>query len=224
MVTSSCSLLFTKAALPGRVKTRLIGELSAEQTAALHSAFVDDVVSSLRRGRFELAVAWGSDDGEMTDLPQSLEGLHVQPQHPGDLGQRLFFGLQEVSRRFESVAAIGSDHPEISADTVEDAFSRLEEGADVVLGPADDGGYFLIAVRRAALRPELFSDIPWSTATVYQETIARCEHLGLRCERLATGHDIDVAADLRALVERLATGDASCTHTRGLLNQWGLLT
>lgn len=222
-VNSSCCLLFTKAAKPGRVKTRLIGALTAEQTADLHRAFVDDVVNSLRRGPFELQVAWGSEDGATDDLPTSMEGLQVIPQHPGDLGQRLYHGLRDVSRRYDTVAAVGSDHPEITAAVMEDAFTKLDDGADVVLGPADDGGYFLIALRRRALIPELFTDISWSTETVCAETLARCRQQGLRSELLDIGHDIDVEADLAALVQRLLDGGAECPRTRQLLQRWDYL-
>ncbi len=221
MASSPCILLFTKAARPGRVKTRLIGDLSAEQTAKLHSAFVDDVVHSLRLGSFHLAVAW-ADDEATTSLPPSMEGLEVLPQHGDDLGQRLYNGLCEMSRQHDLVAALGSDHPEIDAATVEAAFRRLEAGADVVLGPVDDGGYFLIALRREALDPKLFQDIPWSTETVCRDTIEHCLSLGLRYELLPSGHDIDVAADLEALVQRLA-GSTACGHTRSLLREWGYL-
>lgn len=220
---SRCILLFTKAAHPGRVKTRLVGTLKAQQTAALHSAFVDDVASSLRRGAFELQVAWGSEDGGLEDLPSSLRGLIAEPQHSGDLGQRLFHGLTSAARRFESVAAVGSDHPEIHPDTVNEAFERLENGQDVVIVPADDGGYVLIAMRRDALRPELFQDIPWSTSEVLGRTVDRCHELGLRLSLLPEGHDIDLHDDLLALVDRMRRDPSRCPATRRLLEAWGYL-
>lgn len=221
MASSPCTLLFTKAARPGRVKTRLIGALSAEQTARLHTAFVDDVLEALRPGDFHLAVAWADDDDSM-DPPPSMQGLEILPQRGDDLGQRLYNGLRTVSRRHPWVAAVGSDHPEIAAATVEDAFRRLARGAEVVLGPVDDGGYFLIAMRREVLDAELFRDIPWSTATVCRDTVARCRSLGLRYELLAPGHDVDVAEDLEALTRRLA-GSSACGHTQTLLRAWGYL-
>lgn len=221
MAASPCTLLFTKAARPGRVKTRLIGDLSAAQTARLHSAFVDDVLAALRPGSFHLAVAWADDEPSSTP-PSSMAGLEIVAQHGDDLGQRLYNGLRQMSRRHDLVAAVGSDHPEIDAVTVEGAFRRLRGGADVVLGPVEDGGYFLIALRREALHRQLFEGIPWSTATVCRDTLERCAALGLRCELLASGHDIDVAADFEALVRRLQ-GSTRCGHTRELLREWGYL-
>lgn len=221
MSCSRCILLFTKAARPGRVKTRLVGELTPQQTAQLHSAFVEDVSHSLRRGAFDLAVAWGSADGRLDDVPDVLQGLPIEPQHGGDLGQRLHHGLHQAAQRFDHVAAVGSDHPELDAATVEDAFERLEKGAQVVLGPADDGGYFLIAMERRALHRRLFEDVPWSTSAVCAATQARCRELGLRFELLPTGHDIDIADDLAGLVDRLRRGSAPCAATRRLLRQWG---
>lgn len=222
-MSTCCLVLFTKAARPGRVKTRLVGTLTAQQTAALHDAFVDDVASSLRQGAFQLTVAWGSDDGGLGDLPSSLGGLPAEPQHPGDLGQRLAHGLASVARRFESVAAVGSDHPEMHPDTVNEAFEHLEHGADVVIVPADDGGYVLIAVRREALRPELFQGIPWSTSEVLARTTDRCHELGLRLHLMPEGHDIDLHEDLLALVDRMRRDPSRCPATRRLLETWGYL-
>ena len=85
------------------------------------------------------------------------------------------------------------------AETVAEAFRRLEAGDEVVLGPSEDGGYYLIAVRREALTRELFSDIAWSTETVFSSTVARCEALGLRWSQLEMGTDVDLPADLERL-------------------------
>ncbi len=84
-----------------------------------------------------------------------------------------------------------------------------------MLGPAEDGGYYLIALRAAALDPRLFAEIPWSTAGVLAATLERCRELGLAVELLPRAADVDTPADLRRLAAEMAAGDLGCPRTRG---------
>jgi rSAM/selenodomain-associated transferase 1 len=206
------------------VKTRLIGELTAEQSAELHAAFLSDVLSELRCGDFHLRVAWALDQEEL-DFPQLPEAPRVDSvrQEGDNLGSRLYHGLAVAAERFDCVAAVGSDHPELLFPTVEDAFSRLAGGAEVVLGPSEDGGYFLVGARREALVQRLFEDVPWSTNQVCATTLERCRELGLVTELLPMGRDVDVAEDLHRLSRRLAGETRICPRTRELLKAWGRL-
>ncbi|MDA8020071.1 MAG: TIGR04282 family arsenosugar biosynthesis glycosyltransferase [Thermoanaerobaculia bacterium] len=220
-------LLFSKPATPGRVKTRLAPELGEQRAAELHAAFVFDVVQSLVRGSFDLRFLWALDDGDVEPpsqlLPPEARSIDWRRQVGVDLGERLFRGLREAARDASFVAAIGSDHPEIQPAHVEDAFRRLEAGADVALGPVPDGGYYLIALHGAAVHERLFDDIPWSTEVVFERTVERCRELGLRWETLAPGCDVDVAEDLDELAGRLADEVRFCAATRALLTRWGRL-
>jgi rSAM/selenodomain-associated transferase 1 len=214
-----CLLLFSKPARPGRVKTRLIGDLSAEQAAELSAAFLADAIAELTAGRYDLKLAWALEEGE--EPPPS--DLPVVRQKGGDLGERLHAALSEAARRYPRVAAVGSDHPTLSRREVEAAFELLEGGAEVVLGPADDGGYYLIAIGRAQLSAELFSGIPWSSSEVLASTLERCRLLGLSVRLLPGGRDVDTPSDLAALTSRLALGGSGCPRTRALLARWGRL-
>ena len=221
----SCVVLLSKPAIPGRVKTRLIGSLSAEQTAALHRAFVRDVVIELRRGPFDLTLAWAVltlDDGaEVASIDlEETRGLEAFHQQGDGLGERLHHALAHLAERYEQVAAIGSDHPELSFETVADAFRSLEAGDEVVLGPSEDGGYYLIAARREALTPELFAGVPWSTGAVFASTVERCERLGLRWSQLPMGTDVDLPEDFERLRDRLARGEVDCRQTQALIDSW----
>lgn len=215
-------LLFSKPAEPGRVKTRLIGDLTAGEAAQLHEAFLLDMVERLEGGDFELRIAWAL-DGEREPPPWSPSWVR---QDGADLGARLYAALAGAAATGAAVAAIGSDHPGLSRQGVEEAFERLEAGADVVLGPAEDGGYYLIALAPEHVHRRLFAGIPWSTGRVLAETEVRCAELGLRLERLAPGADVDTPEDLRRLASRLERDAeaAPAPRTRSLLARWGRLS
>lgn len=214
-------LLFTKPALAGRVKTRLIGPgLDAAAVARLHAAFVVDLVERMADGDFEVVPAWALAENE--PIPNRPAGGIRQAE--GDLGERLFAAMSGMAERFESVAVIGSDHPELERATVDEAFARLAAGADLVLGPAHDGGYCLIATDPRRVARGLFEGIGWSGPNVLVQTLARAHELELRTELLEPAHDIDTPADLDALVARLARRDPGfCPATRAVLLELGRL-
>jgi len=212
-------LLFTKPAREGRVKTRLIGDLTAAQAAALHAAFLEDLLGRLRGGDFELRLAWALDPDE--EIPAGpVPGIR---QAGEGLGDRLYHALSAAAAETDSVMALGSDHPTLPLDRVHRAFDLVESGVDVALGPAEDGGYYLIALRAGAVAPRLFEGIAWSTETVLAATLDRCRELGLRVELLPEASDVDTPEDLRRLAARMAQDDLGCPRTRALLADLGYL-
>jgi rSAM/selenodomain-associated transferase 1 len=214
-----CLLLFSKPSHPGRVKTRLIGELSAGEAAALHAAFQDDLLDRLRGGDFDLQVAWALGPDE--PLPAvAAPGVR---QEGADLGERLWGALRRAAQSYPVVAAVGSDHPDLPTERIHDAFARLETGSPVVLGPAEDGGYYLVGARAETLDRALFARIPWSTDRVLATTLERCRELGLEPSLLAPARDVDTPADLRRLAAELAADGSGCPRTRALLAAWGRL-
>lgn len=222
MRESRSLLLFTKPAVPGRVKTRLHSMLSPEQAAALHAAFLGDLCERLAPGNFELAVAWALEPGEEPPADLLPVALPAVRQSGADLGARLYNALAAAARHSRSVAAVGSDHPDLPLAVVEEAFAALEGGKDLVLGPAADGGYYLIGCRMAALARRLFDDVPWSGPEVLGTTLERARELDLAVELLAPASDVDTPEDLERLRRRLAAGGlAPCPRTASLLADWG---
>ena len=225
MSASRRLLLFTKPAREGRVKTRLIGDLTAAQAAALHAAFLADLLDRLREGDFELRLAWALDPDE--EVPA---GPFPGVRQVGEgLGDRLYGALSAAAAEVMSegaVMALGSDHPTLSLGLIHRAFDLVESGADVALGPAEDGGYYLIALRADAVAPRLFEGIAWSTGQVLPATLDRCRELGLRVELLPEASDVDTPEDLRRLAARMARlggDDLGCPRTRALLASFGFL-
>jgi rSAM/selenodomain-associated transferase 1 len=201
------------------VKTRLIGDLTPAQAAALHAAFLDDLVDRLRHGDFDLRLAWALDEGD--PVPSGpVPGIR---QEGADLGERLYRALSGAAREAGSVMAIGSDHPTVSLSTIHRAFEAVEAGAPVAIGPAEDGGYYLIALRSEAVRRRIFEEIDWSTDRVLRQTLERCRELGLEVERLPLNMDVDTPDDLRRLASRMSCEDLGCPRTRDLLRTWDRL-
>lgn len=222
MTKPRCLVLFTKLARPGRVKTRLLGELTAEEAAQLHEVFVEDLLERLAEGHFDLRVAWALDaDQELPADPRP--GVRSLPQEGDGLGERLYHALSRAGRDYAAVAALGSDHPQIPLAVVHDAFERLEAGAEAVLGPSEDGGYYLVAVPGGRVPRRIFEDVPWSTSEVLEITLKRCREAGVEAELLPRGWDVDRPEDLQRLAAELAANGDCCPRSRELLEEWGRL-
>lgn len=186
-------LAVLKAPVPGRVKTRLAPALGAEGAAEAYRRMARAVASQLKRLRGR--VVWVYDASpEFPDLSWlGLNGAEIWPQAPGGLGERLAAAFRRAFREDGGpVCAVGMDSPGLPAERFEEALRELGT-ADVVLGPTEDGGYYLIGL--AAWRPELFEGIPWSTERVLPETLRRAEALALRAALLPEYFDVDTPAD-----------------------------
>ncbi|MCZ6508628.1 MAG: TIGR04282 family arsenosugar biosynthesis glycosyltransferase [Acidobacteria bacterium] len=212
--------MLTKPAVEGRVKTRLVGDLSALQAAHLHAAMVEDLADGLVGGRFETVFAWALEDGESIPEDWPRPGLVGWRQRGPDLGARLFDALSRAAEQAECLCAVGSDHPGLDADRIEETFALLESGDEVVLGPALDGGYYLIGLRRSALKTELFTGITWSSPSVLEQTVGRCEELGLGVVHLAPELDVDTSEDLMELERGISLGRIRAPRVARLLEDW----
>lgn len=218
-------LLFAKEPVPGQVKTRLIvpGGLTAGQAASLHAALVADLSGRLESGRWELVVMWSLSRREDSPVDLAPAGVPWRRQCGRDLGERLFRGLEWAASGAGYVAAVGSDHPDLERARVEAAFDLLARGNEAVLGPARDGGYYLIALRREAVRRRLFDGVAWSTPSVLGETLSRCRGLGLRVGLLPEEEDLDTLDDLarfRKALGRRPELRALCPRTADLVASW----
>lgn len=184
-------LVFLKAPRPGFVKTRLAAELGAQRATEIYRALAE---TQLRR----IPTAWRTEihfapADAAEEMRAWLGSPHVfRAQSGGDLGARLAAGFAAAfTESAAPVIAIGGDCPELDAACLERAADALRR-ADLVLGPANDGGYYLIGLNRPT--PQLFEQIEWSSPRVLTQTLARAAQSELRCELLETKTDIDDAA------------------------------
>jgi hypothetical protein len=184
------------------VKTRLAATIGPEAAADLYRALVEHVLEATtpRPGDYERLVFFDP-PGALEEMRAWLPGLRLLPQGSGDLGERMADAFARAFARGASrVAIVGTDAPSVSREAVTEALAALG-GADAVLGPAEDGGYYLLALRGP--RPELFAGIAWSTATVAAETRARASASGLTVRELPALRDLDTLEDLHGLWPRL---------------------
>ena len=197
-------LLFTRYPEPGRCKTRLIPALGRDGAARLHREMTHRILAQLTRlAAIHPHFLEIHHDGGTEDQMRSWLGAdrHYRPQGDGDIGCRMQAAIVRHLGRMQRLLLIGSDCPDLTADIMEEAFMALATH-DLVLGPAFDGGYYLIGTRQESsdiFCRALFQDIPWGTDSVYPTTITRAEQHRLRCHTLTRLHDIDTPADLRHL-------------------------
>jgi rSAM/selenodomain-associated transferase 1 len=199
---SNVLLVFIKHPQPGAATTRLIPALGSETAAELYRVLAEEQLRRTRPrpGDYRRTLLFAPEGGG-TELRSWIGDEPLHPQVGAEPGARF---TAAFARAFEEgasrVAMIGTDVPWISRELVLEAFEALE-GNDVVLGPEQDGGYYLLALARS--RPALFKDIPWSTPAVLSATAERAGALGLSVKLLEPLGDIDTIEDLRAEWKRL---------------------
>jgi uncharacterized protein len=197
--TENCLIVFTRCPEPGRCKTRLIPALGADGAAAVHEALVEHTMAWIGSAADEgiaVEVRYTGDNLERLRLlgGAAVRKVRFEPQQGEDLGCRLANAFEfAIQRESSKVAIIGTDCPELNLSLVKAAFAQLDK-SDLVLGPASDGGYYLIALRKPARK--LFQRIPWGGPTVLQETLRKAKDLNMTFELLPTLADIDRPEDL----------------------------
>lgn len=223
-----CALaVMTKAPRAGQVKTRLTPPLTPEEAAALNICFLRDTTSAI-----SAAVRNGGARGVAVYTPVGEESAYagilpadfqLVPQRGEAFGERLWLAIEDLFRiGFESVCLIDSDSPTVPQHVFSEAATRLAQNEDaVVLGPSEDGGYYLIGLKK--LHRALFEDIAWSTARVLEQTKERARKMNLPIHLLPAWYDIDERETLQLLCQELfgsnRTGVAGypAPATRGFL-------
>jgi uncharacterized protein len=190
-------IVFTRCPIPGKVKTRLIPALGARGAAELHRHLTEYTirqVTNFRRQRPEVGLEIRFTGGSREQFQSWLPAGKPAEQAEGDLGARLSRAFADAfSRGLRRVIAVGSDCPALSPAILAEALARLHDH-DLILGPAADGGYYLIGLRLAPAG--LFTDIPWGTAAVLAETLKRAAVSAFSVSLLETLADVDRPEDL----------------------------
>ena len=199
--------IMTKLPEAGKVKTRLTPPLTPEEAAELNRCFLRDLGNSISLAGTEMSARGG---GVYTPAVAAAayeailpSGFFLIPQRGNDFGERLVFAMEDLFKvGFESVCLINSDSPTVPAASFAEAAAVLARPGDrVVLGPAGDGGYYLIGLKQ--LHRRLFTDIDWSTERVFEQTMARANEIGVAVHQLPSGYDVDDGATLQRLCQEL---------------------
>ena len=213
--------IMAKVPRPGAVKTRLCPPLLATEAAALYRCFLLDKVATVGALAGVHPVMAYTPEEAHAELAALAPGFTLVAQRGPDLGARLYATLRILLEAGHRAAiAIDSDTPTLPPDFLQQAVDLLSRpGPDVVLGPTEDGGYYLIGVRAA--HRELFEDVPWSTSDVLDVTLRRASRAGLETARLPSWFDVDTAEDLERLRASLAGVPATASRTSGwLASRW----
>jgi len=181
--------ILAKAPTPGLAKTRLIPALGAERAAKLQERFIIGAVETARR--VGTVTLWMAPDNSHPIFRQFAPDIRLACQPPGDLGTRMNTAAAAARG---PVLVIGTDCPALNADHLLTAAELLRDGIDVVVYPADDGGYVLIGMNEA--EPRLFSDLAWSTPTVMAETRRRLARFSMSWREPVRLWDVDRPEDL----------------------------
>jgi uncharacterized protein len=219
-VTRTAVAIMAKAPRAGDVKTRLCPALSTQEAADLYRCFLLDKIEQVRGlGGASPAIAYTPADGRAF-FEAAAPGFVLLPQQGVDLGERLANTVETLfSAGHTGALLIDSDTPTLPIAFLTQAVTVIATAtADVVLGPSEDGGYYLIGLRK--LYRELFVGMRWSTAQVLADTVQRARTLGLTVTTLPSWFDIDTPDDLARLHTSLAMApEHPARHTRRFLTE-----
>jgi len=206
------------ARAPSAGKSRLAPHLTPPRLHALRAALVGDTLEAVARARVgrDEVVVFVTPAGTEAEIASLIgEKLSYAPQPDGDLGQRMKAAFDDllIARRCDAALLVGSDVPFLDRDILADAREAVGSTDGVVLGPADDGGYYLIGMSQ--IHAVVFEGIEWGTATVLTETLRAAERAGISTRLVQRAFDVDTIEDLRRLEREIASAPTDvATRTR----------
>lgn len=213
-----CLAVFVRDPEPGKVKTRLAKAYGDLFAAELYGYFVDDLLEALAPGSYHLEIFFTPTERELDIRRRFGNQFPYTPQRGEGLGDRMENAFRSCfAKGFAATLLIGSDFPDLTAEVIEQAFQTLENGQDAVVGPAFDGGYYLIGFRSDTFDPAVFNGIPWGENTVFEKTVNRLHARGYRVHLAPAWHDIDTGNDLANLQARHGNTVFSRSRTMAFL-------
>lgn len=193
---NSVLMIFCKAPVPGQVKTRLMPELTPEQAAELHIELSTKTLQRATQRHLCPVQLWctPATGHDFFTASAATYPITLRQQQGTDLGERMHRAFCSALAGYSHAVLMGCDCPSLTEQDLEQALTALNQENEVVLAPAEDGGYVLIGLNRP--RPELFDNMPWGTELVLEQTRNRIERYKFRCHELSEQWDLDTAEDL----------------------------
>lgn len=201
--TENALAIFAKFPEPGKVKTRLAKTMGFDAACDLYASFLRNLVENHHRQTYDLVLAFDpvEKEAEFREFFSfAQENIFFYPQRGGDLGERLFDCFKNLLKSYKKVTIIGSDIPDLEGVLIQKAFQELSD-AHVVLGPSEDGGYYLIAMKQPH---DIFHHILWSTDSVLKQQLENIHKRQLKISFLEKRYDIDTWKDLHRLKTELS--------------------
>jgi len=218
-----CLVMFAKYPAPGKVKTRLAPHFPEEMIVCLYRAFIEDLLARLAGGDYDFRFAYHPPDRAEDFRRDFGETYAYLPQTGSELGERMAGAFRACfAEGFREVVLIGSDSPDLPREIIAAAFEKLSDH-DAVLGPAADGGYYLIGFCREAFTDRVFAGIAWGGDEVAAKTLAILAREKTRVHVLPLWRDIDAPADLAALIAAGRGKDFAGSRTMACLHDYGLI-
>ena len=217
MTRKAALIVFAKVPIPGRVKTRLAEMLDLQDAARLYGAFLQDLLLKYSELPAHVRLYLAPVD---EPLPPGFApaGVTLLQQKGEGLGERMLNAFVETfAAGYERAVVVGSDHPTLPAAFIELALAELEEPLSIVIGPATDGGYYLLGMND--LFPLLLRDMSFSHADVFEQTMERAGHLDAGVTVLPEWYDVDAPGDLVRLVAELRNNPDAAPRTREMLEE-----
>ncbi len=194
-----CTLIFLRAPEPGKVKTRLSKVLHEDTVLKLYKNFATGIIKTIEQCSCSIRICYHPSDAQNKIIDWIGHAFYLIPQKGKDLGERMADAFDRAfSDGLEKVILIGTDCPDINIAIIEKAFKSLQKN-NVVIGPAFDGGYYLIGFNSVSFFRDIFHNIPWSTENVFQMTIETCNKKNYKIHILPELRDIDTYEDLIAV-------------------------
>ncbi len=217
-----CAILFVRAPQIGAVKTRLEKVLDADTVLRLYRCFVKDVIQTAKAGADVVRICFSPSDQKASVMNWLGAGLEYFPQIGADLGKRMKNAFWETFKNgFSRAVLIGTDIPDLPGSALKEAFFALEKGKPVI-GPAKDGGYYLIGFDRNTFCPAVFENMVWGRNDVFKQTLFAFEKAGRQPHIVAKWQDIDDHQDLLDLVDRCRRRPDAAPHTIHCLKKIGI--
>lgn len=199
---NNCLLLFVKSPIKGQVKTRLAAQTGGNFEVELYKCFVEDTISLAENLDVHLELCFYPANTKSTFLKWLGEQHSYRAQIGNNLGERLRNAFDNAFKEgFSNVVAIGSDSPDLPANYLSESFEALD-AHDTTIGPANDGGYYLIGFSKEGFIPEVFDNISWSTDSVFEQTVSILKQHDRKVYLLPLWYDVDTIEDLKPLLLR----------------------
>ena len=208
-----CILIFVRAPVMGKVKRRLGDLVGHEAVLLLYKSFVNDQLDMLRNLPFDVTICYHPSSTRQLVRNWLIHETYFMAQSGENLGQRMKNAFEKIfSQGYRQALLIGSDLPTLPSSVIHDAFDHLDLH-DAVIGPCEDGGYYLVGFCKDSFSEEVFSGISWGTAKVFDQTLIRLNEKNINFHLTAPLRDIDEYIDLLWLKNSLEKNPGPATHT-----------